>query len=79
MKTFTNKALDRVGIAQRAVAISATLHAVELFSREKLITNQRGLYFETTAAIAASMVKVAKGTMLLRWTMTEFMRPKGSS
>ena len=79
MSTFTNMALDRVGIAKRAVTMSATLQAVELFSGEKLITNQSGLYFETTAAIAASIVKVAKGTMLLRCTMTEFMRPKGSS
>lgn len=79
MTTFTNRALDRVGAAQRAVKKSATLNVIELFSGERLITNQRGLYLATTAAIAARMVKVAKGTMLLRWTMTEFMRFKGSS
>jgi hypothetical protein len=55
------------------------LLTAELLSDGMFIANHRRLYFAITAIIAEITVKVAKGSMLLRLTITDLMRLRESS
>jgi hypothetical protein len=75
----TNRARDTVGIAHTAAAMSEAVLSVSCCQAERLTKNQRALYLVRTAVIAAKVVNAAKGTMLLRRTITALMLRIGSS